>query len=247
MKHKCFYCKTEIAPDDLLIQEINGTNRKFHKEESCCKKYLFSSETKCKHCRKKIMFDDDYEEIEGEYIHANCIDEYITKRKEMDDFDKVYKYVKYNLLKYKEGVNLSPSQVNRLKALRDGKINLKKGDKQQYNGYPFHIIYLTLLYKTKDIEKALATKVFDDEKGKVDYITVIVANSINDVYQKITSKEESDKRLVATVERLNEKENKKMEIEALDTDREEVTYIKNKLNRKIIEMLEQDTDEQIGI
>lgn len=249
MKHKCYYCKEEIQEHDLSIVEINNVNRKFHKEKDCYNRHLFATNTKCKHCRKKIMFEDDYEEFDDGFLHADCVDDYIFKIKELEDWDKVYKYVKFNLLKYPENMNLSPSQVNRLKGLREGKVGLKKGEKQQYNGYPFHIIYLTLLYKTKDIERALATKVFENEQKKVEYLSVIVANSINDVYESVKAKEEADRRLVATVTRMNEekRENKEIKIQENVEKVEEVRYNRSTVNRKILELLEEDDEEQLGI
>lgn len=244
MKHKCYYCKEEIQEEDLVVVKINGVNRKFHKEKDCHNRHNFASTHKCKHCRKKIMFEDDYEEHEGEYIHADCIDDFLFKRKEVEDWDKVYKYVKLNLLKYPENMNLSPSQVNRLRGMRDGKTGFKKGEKQQYNGYPFHIIYLTLLYKTKEIERALMTKEFKNEEQKVNYLVGIVANSINDVYTSIMAKEESDKRLIATVSRMNEERNENKIQESVEKT-EEVRYNKSMVNKKLLDLLE-DTDE-LGI
>lgn len=248
---KCHYCKEMIEEHDVVVKAINENSKKeFHNGKDCYNRYLFSKHTKCKYCKKQVKYESDYEEYNGGYLHSECVEPYVAMRKEMDDLDKVYKYVKLNLLKYNENVNLSPAQINRLKGLRDGKVGLRKGEKQKYSGYPFHIIYLTLLFKTKDIEYALATKGFKSEESKVDYIAVVVANSINDVYEKVLAKEESDRRLLATVERMQEE---KKEDKVYSDENESILEVqsdvkpKTKINKKILELLEQEDDDQLGI
>ena len=240
MSTKCYYCKQEIADDDISVKQITPkTKRMFHKSKDCYNKYLFERYEKCLHCKKKILYDSDYVEYGDGYLHCDCIDDFVTKRKEIDDFKKCYDYLKTNILKYRSDMSLSPSQVNRLRGLRDGKQGLRRGEKQQYSGYPFNIIYLTLVYKTPDIEKALATKVFQNEDRKTDYIIAIVANSINDVYEKLLEKEKSETRLTKAVENV-EKENK-IEVKANQDHK-----AKSSINKKILDILNQETDD-LGI
>lgn len=241
-KNKCYHCKELINDGDLELKDIGtGTIRKFHKENKCYKRYLVEK-NKCKYCKEKILYDSDYEVFDNSYIHGDCIEPYIVRKKEQEDFDKVYKYIKNNLLHYPEHISFTEFQIRKLKGLRDGKSLLRKGEKQQYNGYSFHIIYLTLLYKSQDIKRILATKKFDREENKIDYIISVIANSVHGVYVKMKEKEEANKRLIKTVETMNkEKEVIKEDVEKIDDYKKRST-----INHKILKALEED-ENQLGI
>lgn len=239
--NKCFYCKDNIdSKGDIELHTINGVNRKFHISKECYQNFMHESKYKCKHCGEVIKKDEEFEEIpdiENGFLHDRCIDTYNEWRKENDDWDKLYRYVKLNVLQYNENMNLSKYQVMRLKGLRDGKRLVKRGEKTQNTGYPYHIIYLTFLFKTNDILYSLKTKVFDDDSRKFDYVMTIIENSINGIYTRVTEQEKSNTRLDQTSIRLSErKENEPI------VKYSEITYNRSELNKKLLDALEDDGD-----
>lgn len=238
---KCHYCKETIADkENLEIHKVKETNRKFHKSDECYKKFLFESTHKCRFCNKVIKIDEDYEEVKLKddsigYVHDECIDAYAEQRKEIEDWDKLYKYVKFKILQYDECINLSIYQINRLKGLRDGKHILGRAEKSKYSAYPFNIIYLTFLFKTNDILYALKTKQFNSDEHRFDYIMAIVGREINGVYQRVKEQEKANTRLEETTRRLSERKNQ-------EPSHDEDTYVKSTLNKKLIEALNEDSD-----
>lgn len=157
MVFKCWYCKKEIAKDDIQIEKVGKVNRKFHKNNNCYKK-----------------FDDirKHKELEKE-----------IRDKENKEWDDLYQYVKKEILGYEECQNLSPFQIRILKQLRNGEYVVR--NKQMVNkGYPYKVILFTFKFKKRDILAAIQGKTFNDEKHKFSYIMVIVNNSINDIYKR---------------------------------------------------------------
>lgn len=238
---KCHYCKDIIEnKEDLEINKIKNINRKFHKSKRCYENFDFGQTHKCKHCGDYIRIDEDFEEIpdiENGYLHDRCIDTYNEWRKEVDDWDKLYRYVKFNVLGYDENINLNKYQIARLKGLRDGKHILSRGQKTQSKGYPYHVIYLTFLFKTNDILYALKTKSFKDDSYKFDYIMAIIGSSINGIYERVAEQEKANTRLEETSKRLSERKHQEPIVKHSDN-----TYNRSELNKKILEALEDDGD-----
>ena len=157
MVFKCWYCKKEIAKDDIQIEKVGKVNRKFHKNNNCYKK--FDDIRKQKELEKEI------------------------RDKENKEWDDLYQYVKKEILGYEECQNLSPFQIRILKQLRNGEYVVR--NKQMVNkGYPYKVILFTFKFKKRDILAAIQGKTFNDEKHKFNYIMVIVNNSINDIYKR---------------------------------------------------------------
>lgn len=157
MVFKCWYCKKEIAKDDIQIEKVGKVNRKFHKNNNCYKK--FDNIRKQKELEKEI------------------------RDKENKEWDDLYQYVKKEILGYEECQNLSPFQIRILKQLRNGEYVVR--NKQMVNkGYSYKVILFTFKFKKRDILAAIQGKTFNDEKHKFNYIMVIVNNSINDIYKR---------------------------------------------------------------
>ena len=157
MVFKCWYCKKEIAKDDIQIGKVGKVNRKFHKNNNCYKK--FDDIRKQKELEKEI------------------------RDKENKEWDDLYQYVKKEILGYEECQNLSPFQIRILKQLRNGEYVVR--NKQMVNrGYSYKVILFTFKFKKRDILAAIQGKTFNDEKHKFNYIMVIVNNSINDIYKR---------------------------------------------------------------
>ena len=157
MVFKCWYCKKEIAKDDIQIEKVGKVNRKFHKSNNCYKK--FDDIRKQKELEKEI------------------------RDKENKEWDDLYQYVKKEILGYEECQNLSPFQIRILKQLRNGEYVVR--NKQMVNkGYSYKVILFTFKFKKRDILAAIQGKTFNDEKHKFNYIMVIVNNAINDVYKR---------------------------------------------------------------
>lgn len=120
---------------------------------------------------------------------------------EKEQWDKLYQYVKKEILLYDDSQSIPSSLVLRLKGLTKGKYmeNRNTEDKADYS---YEIILYTFQICKPSIMSALANKTFDNESYKFNYICKIVENNINDVYsrvQKAKKTEESIKSMDTSV------------------------------------------------
>lgn len=118
---------------------------------------------------------------------------FVPKRmssEDIDDWNELYEYVRTNIMRYDKGQSLDNRMVARLKGLMYGKfmVNYKTADNADYS---YKTILNTFKFCSKDINKALAYKSFDDEWQKFIYIAKIVENNINTVYVKTQNIEKS--------------------------------------------------------
>lgn len=127
-------------------------------------------------------------------LHKWCVESFEKSRQERLEFDKLYDYIRYNILEYSKGKQLSPNTRNKLQSLRNGSL-LHAGDKMSKDGYSYTTILTAFKIKKIDIDKAIYGKVFNSENGKFNYILAIVLNSINDVQMRIERAEEEKKRV----------------------------------------------------
>lgn len=204
---KCRYCKNIIDNDNIyVLAELNKNNKYFHKKENCYSKYLFELKHKCTYCKKKILFEDEYNIVEDNImLHSNCLGNYTKKIKETKEWNNLYKFVRTDILGYKSNMSLSKHQIFSLKNLREGKI-IKKGDIQKYNGYSFKEIHLAFEYKKNDILKYIQNKKFQNENKKFDYIIAIIRNSINDILiakEEKKKNEDQMKKIIISDEQIN--------------------------------------------
>lgn len=113
--------------------------------------------------------------------------EYMTCQ-EKDDWDKLYKYIKYDILEYDDKQNVPRYMVRRLKGLQEGNYianrNLPRNAK-----YPYLVILNTFKLCKQKIKYAISHKQFKDENSMFNYIMAIVESNLNDVYKRMRDME----------------------------------------------------------
>ena len=176
---KCWYCKEVILDkEDMVVEKVKNINRKFHKHKNCLTEFNKQNELS-----EKLKLE---------------------REKEKEEWHKLYEYVKKDILGYSDNMKLSNYARNSLQSLRNGTL-VTRNQKMVNRGYPYHIILMTFNIKKMDIDRALATKSFDTENKKFNYIMAIINNSINDVYMRYLSKNKKEsmieKQIEPTVER----------------------------------------------
>ena len=177
---KCYFCKEEMENNDIDEQFISEKSKKcFHLSSRCYHKYLFEK-NKCPICKKKITINSQYKIDNNKYYHVECWLEKEKVEKERESWEKLYNYVKSNVLKYQDNMSLSKTQIFDLKNLREGKL-IRKGDKFEGQGYSYEDILLCFILSKNDIEKAISDKTFQNENKKFKYIIAIIRNRINDI------------------------------------------------------------------
>lgn len=131
---------------------------------------------------------------------------YVPKEMTYEDkqnWEKLYKYVKTNILGYDEEQSLPQYIIVRLLGLSRGK-HIANNKSVNNANYSYDVILATFKYCSPDIQRALRTNSFKDEMHKFLYITKIVENNINTVYTKMKNiqkaKEEAKN---TTVEAIN--------------------------------------------
>lgn len=118
----------------------------------------------------------------------------MTKEQEKQEFDKLYSYVKTEILNYPNDMALPKHLVMRLKGLRNGQFIANKNHKTKAD-YPYSTILLTFKFCKQDIINAISKKEFKNETNKINYILAIVENKINDVVIKLKTKEKAEKKI----------------------------------------------------
>lgn len=112
---------------------------------------------------------------------------------EKEQWNRLYQYVKKEILLYDSSQSIPSSLVLRLKGLTKGKCmeNKKIPDKADYS---YEIVLYTFQICKPLIMSAVSRKTFKTEVSKFHYICKIVENNINDVYlrvQKVQKTEEN--------------------------------------------------------
>ena len=105
-------------------------------------------------------------------------------KKDIEDWSKLYNYVKKNVLGYDEMQMLTKNQSLRLKGLLNGKYIANKNIESTVD-YSSEIVLLTFKYSMPDIRKALSTVWFANEDHKFNYILKIVHGNIDTVFAKM--------------------------------------------------------------
>jgi hypothetical protein len=121
----------------------------------------------------------------------------MTKEQERQEFDKLYSYIKTEILNYPDDMALPKHIVMRLKGLRNGQFIVNKSHKTKAD-YPYSTILLTFKFCKQQILNALTTKKFTSEQNKINYIMAIIENNINDVVLRLKAKEKSEKMVEKT-------------------------------------------------
>lgn len=119
---------------------------------------------------------------------------------EKEQWDKLYEYVKKEILLYDENQSLTRQFCLRLRGLTFGKYLDNNNIKNKAN-YTFEIVLYTFQICKPHIIRAVSNKVFKSENDKFNYICKIVENNINDVYLRVQKAKKSQE----NVERLDTK------------------------------------------
>lgn len=116
-------------------------------------------------------------------------------KKEIEDWDELYKYVKFKVLGYDENQNLSKNAVLRLKGMLNGKLIERKSIKNKAN-YSYEVVLNAFKYSMPDIRRALNNTSFVDENHKFNYIMRIVESNLNTVYMRMKRAEKVKKEAI---------------------------------------------------
>lgn len=148
---------------------------------------------KCYHCNEFIGKDEGFikHNISPKQVknfHIECLVKFIEYKKlrdiEVEQRNKLFDYVKYEIMNYSDEKKLSPSMINKLISLRNGEF-VKRGDVLKEESYDYDVILTTFKAKKIDIVRSTFGKTFTDDNHKFNYIMVIIKNSINDVAKRI--------------------------------------------------------------
>ena len=111
-------------------------------------------------------------------------------KKELEEWETLYEYVRKNIMGYDEHQSLSKQMVLRLKGLQTNKFMANNNIKDTAN-YSYDIILNTFKFCMPEIKKCLSINRFADESHKFNYILRIVEPKINDVYMRMKNVEKS--------------------------------------------------------
>lgn len=113
---------------------------------------------------------------------------------EKEQWDKLYQYVKKEILLYDDSQSIPSSLVLRLKGLTKGKFIENKNIEDKAD-YSYEIILYTFQICKPAIMSALFGKTFDSETYKFNYICKIVENNINDVYLRVIKAKKTEENI----------------------------------------------------
>lgn len=113
---------------------------------------------------------------------------------EKEQWDKLYQYVKKEILFYDDSQSIPSGLVLRLKGLTKGKYIENRNIKDNAD-YSYEIVLYTFQICRPSIMNALSNKVFESESNKFNYICKIVENNINDVYLRVRKTHKSDENI----------------------------------------------------
>lgn len=105
-------------------------------------------------------------------------------KKEREEWDALYAYVKKNILGYDDNQALSRNMVLRLKGLTVNKFMENKNQKDTAH-YSYSVILNTFKFCCLDIQKGLASHSFTDENHRFNYVLKVVESNINTVYGRM--------------------------------------------------------------
>lgn len=110
---------------------------------------------------------------------------------EKEQWDKLYQYVKKDILGYDNKQSLPKDFIFRLKGLAKGQFIINNSH-ESYADYSYEIILFTFQSCKLTILNALQTKTFNNENAKFNYICKIVENNINDIYLRVKNIKKSE-------------------------------------------------------
>lgn len=104
------------------------------------------------------------------------------------EWDKLYQYVRFNVLGYDENQSLSRRMILRLRGLSFNKY-IDNNHIADTANYSYAVILNTFKYCSLDIQKAIKTHRFNDEEHKFNYLLRIVESKLNTVYLRMKEAE----------------------------------------------------------
>lgn len=116
---------------------------------------------------------------------------------EKDAWFALDEYIRTNVMDYDENQGLNRNMVLRLKGLRYGQA-IGNNNLHKYSNYTFGVILNTFKVCMPKIKRALATKNFDGDMNKFNYVMAIVENNISDVYARMKNAEQVKERAINT-------------------------------------------------
>lgn len=115
-------------------------------------------------------------------------------KKEKEQWDSLYQYVKKEIMLYDDSQALSRNIVLGLKGLTQGK-EVANNNIQSTANYSFELILLTFKFCKSQIFKSISGKNFKSDVQKFIYIKRIVENNINDVYERVNNVKKTEEKV----------------------------------------------------
>lgn len=109
-------------------------------------------------------------------------------------FDKLYQYVRTEILMYDKAQSIPPSLVLRLKGLAVGKYKENKNIEDKAN-YSFEIVLYAFQICKPVILGAISNNNFETESQKFNYICKIIENNLNDVYIRVAKAKQLEEKI----------------------------------------------------
>ena len=136
---------------------------------------------------------------------------------EKEQWDKLYQYVKKEILMYDKSQSIPSNLILRLKGLSKGKYMENRSQKDKAD-YSYEIILYAFQISRPAIISALNGKTFDTEMQKFNYICRIVENNINDVYIRLNNVKASVKKTQNIDTKIFENKGSKYSKKTVDVD-----------------------------
>lgn len=114
--------------------------------------------------------------------------------KEIETWNEVYDYFRYNILCYEEGQSLPKSTALRLKGMLEGKFMVNNSTESLAN-YSYEVLLNTLKYSRPDIQRGFNNNTFNDEKHRTNYALKIIEENLNTVYVKMESAKKTKEKM----------------------------------------------------
>lgn len=114
-------------------------------------------------------------------------------QQEIEDWEKLYDYVRYNVLGYDDNQSLSRTMVLRLKGLLSNKFIANNNIDDTAN-YSYNIVLNTFKFCIMDIQRGLRSVTFENEDHKFNYILKIVESNLNTVYMRMKNSDKANKK-----------------------------------------------------
>ena len=155
---------------------------------------------KCRCCKCDIENTDDLFVVEVlsektnkttiKRYHKTC---YENMKKNKEDWDRLYDYIRYDVLHMEKGKALSKTLRNRLQSLRFGEYQIK--GKKETVVYTYEQMYYTFIICKTSIQNGLKANKIIKDVDISNYIMAIILNNINDVCNRMENRKKADESL----------------------------------------------------